>query len=342
MESKKYKPIFSVIVIAFNRREFIKSAIDSVLNQTLDKTLFEIIVIKNFKDQEIDDYINLKKITNIISEDISLGGKLIQATESTQGKFISILEDDDFFNIQKLEFLNKYVSEDVCYIHNGFERRYVDKTESQREESPYFLSGGEPLICQNKTLKCASNMSSANAFFNCSSITISRDLLLKYKEIIKKITFQLDAFLFMIAFSDRRKLIHLPHKLTSFREHDYSIDDNDTYEHFKLKKMGRTLKILEEKRMIVDSFNSRIPRYMLYGDILYLKSTLKIFNVDAGKTSFQEKIFSLFPRPPYTTHFFKLKIIFIGFCPAKIRERAGLRIYKNALRKRNLLKNGQI
>ena len=44
----------SVIIIAYKRKEFLLGAIKSVLNQTLDKKYYEIIVVKNYKDDAID------------------------------------------------------------------------------------------------------------------------------------------------------------------------------------------------------------------------------------------------------------------------------------------------
>ena len=43
-------PYISVIITAYNRKDFLFNAIKSVVNQTLDKKYYEIIVIKNFED----------------------------------------------------------------------------------------------------------------------------------------------------------------------------------------------------------------------------------------------------------------------------------------------------
>ncbi|MEM0143780.1 MAG: glycosyltransferase [Candidatus Parvarchaeum sp.] len=53
-------PYISVVVIAYNRKKFIRKALLSVLAQTISKSMYEIIVIKGFKDKEIDNFI--KKI----------------------------------------------------------------------------------------------------------------------------------------------------------------------------------------------------------------------------------------------------------------------------------------
>ncbi|WP_290705506.1 glycosyltransferase, partial [Ferroplasma sp. Type II] len=62
-------PYISVIIVAYNRKNYIKQAIESVLNQTLNQNLYEIIVVKNFEDMEIDDFINKNNIKNIYTVD---------------------------------------------------------------------------------------------------------------------------------------------------------------------------------------------------------------------------------------------------------------------------------
>jgi len=44
----------SVIISAYNRRDFLLKTVNSVANQTLDKNLYEVIVVKNFEDKSID------------------------------------------------------------------------------------------------------------------------------------------------------------------------------------------------------------------------------------------------------------------------------------------------
>jgi len=54
MENKLY---ISVIITAYNRKEFLLDAFNSALNQTLSRDKHEIIVTKNFRDSKIDSYI---------------------------------------------------------------------------------------------------------------------------------------------------------------------------------------------------------------------------------------------------------------------------------------------
>ena len=57
--------MISVIISAHNRKEYLLEAIKSVVNQTLDPKNYEIIVVKNFKDKTVDEYINAEGIFSI-------------------------------------------------------------------------------------------------------------------------------------------------------------------------------------------------------------------------------------------------------------------------------------
>jgi len=48
------KPYISVIITAYDRKKYLLGAVQSALNQTLPKDLYEVIVIKNFRDETID------------------------------------------------------------------------------------------------------------------------------------------------------------------------------------------------------------------------------------------------------------------------------------------------
>ncbi|MEM3858607.1 MAG: glycosyltransferase [Candidatus Micrarchaeaceae archaeon] len=67
MISPDFKKLYiSVIITAYDRRDFIRDAIQSALNQALEKSLYELIVIKNFYDENIDKFIEKSNIKNII------------------------------------------------------------------------------------------------------------------------------------------------------------------------------------------------------------------------------------------------------------------------------------
>ena len=104
MEDLNQNRLFTVILIAYNRKEFIGRAIDSIKNQTLDKELYEVICITNY-DLEIDTTESMHfqhiKMTGTIGEFIYSG------IEKASGKFICILEDDDEFEEYKLEQISK-------------------------------------------------------------------------------------------------------------------------------------------------------------------------------------------------------------------------------------------
>jgi len=51
------KPFISAIITAYNRREFIRDAVNSVINSVLPEDEYEIIVVKNFRDKYVDSIV---------------------------------------------------------------------------------------------------------------------------------------------------------------------------------------------------------------------------------------------------------------------------------------------
>lgn len=56
----KKDPIISVIVIGYKRKTYIREAVISILNQTLDREKYEVIVVKSFKDKKLDSFMKKK------------------------------------------------------------------------------------------------------------------------------------------------------------------------------------------------------------------------------------------------------------------------------------------
>lgn len=67
------KPFISVIITALNRKEFLEDAIDSVISQTLDKDQFEIKVITNFDNTELENKEKFHGITFLRIDEQGIG-----------------------------------------------------------------------------------------------------------------------------------------------------------------------------------------------------------------------------------------------------------------------------
>jgi len=121
--------LISVIISAYNRKEFLKNAIRSVYTQLLDKGLYEVIIVKNFEDKDLDDYIAKLGYKNIVYDTPSYGEQVSVGIEESKGEILAFLEDDDEFKPNKLSKIYNVFStqKEVSYFHDTREYIYNDK-----------------------------------------------------------------------------------------------------------------------------------------------------------------------------------------------------------------------
>lgn len=201
--------LISVIIIAYDRKQFLLEAIQSALNQSLSREKYEIIVIKNYKDDYIDEFMIKNGIKNIVSEDISLSGKILEALEVAKNEIVSFLEDDDRFFNNKLEVVLKNFENipNLVYYHNSniFE-------DDERNELQFKFN---------------------NPSFNLSSISIRKEII--YKEALKSLTSGLDTFFYFNSIDSGGILKDDNEALTYYRYHGelqtYAIDFNTYLDH---------------------------------------------------------------------------------------------------------------
>ena len=203
-------PYISVIITAYKRDDFLLNAIKSVINQTLDKNYYEIIIIKNFIDNRIDTYIKNNHITEIVSKEESLFGKLVEALNIANGEIISFLEDDDLFSNNKLEIIyNRFkYNKNLCYYHNNH------------------------ITVNEKYQKIDSNAGKSPAF-NLSSISMRKSILnlnnIKSQWPLDHFKYLTDQFMYLLALESGQKIIASKEKLTYYMFHSSAshIDTND-------------------------------------------------------------------------------------------------------------------
>lgn len=105
MAENKKKPIVSVIVTTYNRKEFLKQTINSILNQTLGS--LELIVVDNFSNYDFFDFIKsfhderLHPYQNANYDIIAVNKNF--GIKKAVGDYIAFCDDDDFWDKSKLE-----------------------------------------------------------------------------------------------------------------------------------------------------------------------------------------------------------------------------------------------
>jgi glycosyltransferase involved in cell wall biosynthesis len=121
--------LISVIITAYNRKEFLKNAIRSVYTQLLDKGLYEVVIVKNFENKDLDDYIAKLGYKNIIYDTPKYGEQISVGIEESKGEILAFLDDDDEFKQEKLSKIYNVFStqKEVSYFHDTREYIYNDK-----------------------------------------------------------------------------------------------------------------------------------------------------------------------------------------------------------------------
>lgn len=233
-------PYISVIITAYNRKEFLLNAIKSVLNQTLDKKYYEIIVIKNFTDENIDDLINKNDIKHILMEG-TVGEYLDKCISEANGEIISFLDDDDLFFVDKLSTVYNEFKKDnnIGYYHN--------------------LS--VPINENGETINI--NGMNASPDFNMSSISIKKSLV-KIQNADKINTSQ-DTLMYLYALESDKNIIKGEEKLTYYMFHN-SIS-NILSNNFE-----------EYRKFIITKSDLNLNKYVLFRNLFHSRKAINYIN----------------------------------------------------------------
>ena len=278
-------PYISIIITAYNRKEFLLNAIKSAVNQTLDKKYYEIIVIKNYKDDMIDNYIQDNEIIGIITNTKSLGGKLVEALNIAKGNVISFLEDDDLFSNDKLEIVyNKFKeNKDLTYYHNSM----IPIDHKNKLLKGWYKQEDKEIIYNYKSTRKIIRRGIRYGSHNLSSISISKAIFLIDAHIIFNFTYAIDYGIVLLALNSGRLLISDKHKLTLYRVHNSSINTfNKNYNEFMEQRclthkeeysfIEHLLNSIDSKNINIQSFYTLMLYMLKIKAKLYCKSDISI------------------------------------------------------------------
>ncbi len=216
-------PAVSVILIAFNRRDYIEGAFRSILAQTVDRSLFEIIVIKNFPNQLIDGWTGEPSVTVVQSPSAAIGESYSLGVRLSRGEIICFLDDDDEYEPTRLARLLKLFS--TCsgpvYYHN--QRTVIDengKAISDRwAESLAGNQRDELIVFGPDILRGSILPSTFDVYFNESSMALSRQILLNRQRELHEGPELIDIFMVCTAMAENATFVLDSWRLTKYRVH---------------------------------------------------------------------------------------------------------------------------
>ena len=267
-------PSFSIIVTAYNRRQYVMDAIRS-LSLDSDSTVTprpQVIVSKNFRSQNDDEELSRLGVRVLQTGDISVGEMLAAAVDECSGDYIAFLDDDDLFAPRKLERARSVLSghSGTGYYHNG--SSFFTGTSPK---NPSTLDGQAAHVLEwpGHSIRLARTqlryLLEANREQNLSSVVISRRVVNRSREYLSQITGLTDSFMLVaaLAFSDR--LIFDPFLGTMIRRHglNTSVSERDLISRSETWRVIQAMTEHETHSKSVSTFVSvRQARDLLYDE----------------------------------------------------------------------------
>ncbi|MEM0135906.1 MAG: glycosyltransferase family 2 protein [Thermoplasmatales archaeon] len=215
----------SIIITAYNRKEFLLDAVRSVLQNDYPRELYEIVVCKNFKDPFIDSFLSHNDVFVIDSGNVNIGEQLFLAISNSSCDIICFLDDDDRFKVNKLKSIFFKFSEDkeIVYYHNQTDS--IDEKSNplpgnihKRISNKVILRGPsvEPIA---EYLRTRDDFTLYSLMFNLSCVSVRRSVISPYIQYLRKIIDGTDWFVFYCALLSSGKLYFDTEILTDYRVH---------------------------------------------------------------------------------------------------------------------------
>lgn len=220
-------PAASVIVSAHDRREFLRRAVESVLAQDVDRARYEIVVVKNFDDPQIDGFLAQVGARTVRCDERSMSRKLIAGLGQAKGEVIFLLDDDDLFEPSKVRVVLSHFETDskLGFYHNRF--RYVDARGDPlpvKEIRPLGLRNTNRsqslYLDQDAKSRGLHRLAYSYADFNHSCVVFRRELLTDSFSYLDRLEGSMDTFLFFVALMSPFSLLIDETVLTRYRVHE--------------------------------------------------------------------------------------------------------------------------
>ncbi|WP_390530206.1 glycosyltransferase family 2 protein [Sulfurisphaera ohwakuensis] len=280
--------MISVIIPSYNRKELMLQAVESVLHQTLYRSEYEIIVVKNYKDY--DKLLKEKGVRTFYIENSWFSAKLSKGIEESQGDIICFLDDDDLFKSTKLERVKSIFEEyNISWYKNiliaqDLQGNALDYTYSYMSSVLKYFNNIN-LIDKKTLLKIKKIDAYLTLAANTSTHCVRRDIAFSFKDKIVKAERNIDELIFFFSVKFGNLFYIDKEPLTIYRLHTnnisyYDVKNNLTRHASELYKGYKSYEMIMEYFIddleLVQIVKNVYFRYLLLARIYDVFGTEKI------------------------------------------------------------------
>lgn len=214
-------PAVTVLVTAYDRREFLDRAVQTALEQSVPRSSYEVVVLSNFTTPLIEQRRDRGEIVWEFDDSPRLGATLLHGTELSQGDWLIFLDDDDAFRPQKIgRFWERIRAHPgAWYYHNSFTffRRTSDL---EPLVGPSLRPPGTVQVMDwSDPGRMLRFLASRNRETNLSSTAVRRELVERARPSLTRLRGLSDTFFLFAALAVGRPLIFDHDDLTCVRRH---------------------------------------------------------------------------------------------------------------------------
>jgi glycosyltransferase involved in cell wall biosynthesis len=210
-----------------DRRRYLRQAVESVLAQDVNRNRFEIIVVKNYRDESIDAFLSRINVRAIFCEAKSVTQKAAEGFRVSRGDVLLFLDDDDLFEPTRLKVVLMAFDEhpDLGFYRNEVTCIGSDGARFSRDRARSFgihpPEGFPQLYLEGKKKYAfALRLVKASTEFNSSSMAIRRELFEQGMPYLPRMTTSLDTLLWFEGLASDGSILLDNQTLTRYRIHD--------------------------------------------------------------------------------------------------------------------------
>lgn len=224
-------PFVSVMLMASRHREFVYEAIESVHRQTLDPAQYELVVVRDYDDADLERKIAAIGGRSVRVEPGDIGAAIRAGIDTSRGKVVAFLDDDDRYLPGRLAFVREMFQNDreLGFVKNNYV--VIDRLGRQRPLHPFRSDQrrnaqalGRITLRGPDRVEQLRGLPALGVDFNSSSMAIRRELIVDFAKNLDLADFRLlDELAFFSALSSSSAICIDPTVLTEYRIHSRNI-----------------------------------------------------------------------------------------------------------------------